>query len=126
VSSLTEQQDPDHHVVQALVYALSDAFDTATDLYQTLKIKERRDYEQSLRSKGYPSSRRIEYVDDRSFGKDEDPALDKAVVTRQFEIGYRTYGERYAVGDGQYYANIQDVSNPDLFELTLIRSLVGS
>jgi hypothetical protein len=114
-------------VVQALVYTLSDAFDAATDLYETLKIKERRDYEQSLRSKGYPSSRRIKYVDDGSFGKDEDPVLDKAAVTRQFEVGYRSYGERFAVGDGQYCANPQDISiNADLFELTLIRSLVGS
>lgn len=87
--------------------ALSDAFDAAKDLYQTLKIKERRDYEQSLRSKGYPSSRRIEFVEDGLFGSDEDLALDKAAVRRQFDIGHRQCGEQFAIGDGKSTITVQ-------------------
>ncbi|KAF2819897.1 hypothetical protein CC86DRAFT_121970 [Ophiobolus disseminans] len=90
--------DP-NNVVQALVYTLLDVFDATRDLYQTLKVKEKRDYELSLRSKGYPSSRRIEYVEDGSLGKDEDLVMDKAAVTRQFEIGYQKIGAEFAVGD---------------------------
>jgi len=88
-----------HNVVEALVYTLYDSCDAARDLYQTLKIKEKRDYEQSLRSKGYPSSRRIEFVDDESFGKDANFALEKVAITQQFEVGYRKYGEQFLVGD---------------------------
>jgi hypothetical protein len=71
------------NIVQALVYTLLDVFDAARDLHQTLKVKEKRDYELSLRSKGYPPSRRIEFVEDESFGKDEDLVMDKAAVTRR-------------------------------------------
>lgn len=96
-ASLSEQNA--HNVVEALVYTLYDSCDAARDLYQTLKIKEKRDYEQSLRSKGYPSSRRIEFVDDESFGKDANFALEKVAITQQFEVGYRKYGEQFLVGD---------------------------
>jgi hypothetical protein len=71
------------NIVQSLVYTLLDVFDAARDLHQTLKVKEKRDYELSLRSKGYPPSRRIEYVEDESLGKDEDLVMDKAAVTRR-------------------------------------------
>jgi hypothetical protein len=91
--------DPSN-VVQALVYTLLDVFDATRDLYQTLQVKEKRDYELSLRSKGYPPLRRIEYVEDESLGKDEDLMMDKAAVTRQFEIGFHRVGAGFAIGDG--------------------------
>jgi hypothetical protein len=89
------------NVVQALVDTLLDVFDATRDLYETLTVKEQRDYEQNLRSKGYPASRRIEYVKDERLGSDEAIVTDKAVVTRQFEIGYQTMGAEFAVGDGK-------------------------
>ncbi|RYN68198.1 hypothetical protein AA0117_g11350 [Alternaria alternata] len=87
------------HVVQALVDTLLDVFDATRDLYETLTVKEQRDYEQNLRSKGYPASRRIEYVKDERLGSDEAIVTDKAVVTRQFDIGYQTIGVEFAEGD---------------------------
>jgi hypothetical protein len=113
------------NIVQALVYTLLDVFDAARDLHQTLKVKEKRDYELSLRSKRYPPSRRIEYVEDESLGKDEDLVMDKAAVTRrkcqysryclrnnyglvtyfpiEFEIGLEKVGRQFAVGDSELY-----------------------
>lgn len=88
------------NVVQALVYTLLGVFDATRDLFQTLKAKEQRDYESSLRSKGYPASRRVEYVEDENLGRDEDLVMDKAAVTRQFEIGFQNIGALFAVGDG--------------------------
>ncbi|CAO2657307.1 Nn.00g034330.m01.CDS01 [Neocucurbitaria sp. VM-36] len=87
------------NIVQALVYTLLDVFDATRDLYQTLEIKEKRDYQEVLRSKGYPTSRKIEYVDDGRLGSDEALIMDKAAVTRQFEIGYQALGTEFAVGD---------------------------
>lgn len=78
-----------------------DVFDATRDLYETLTVKEQRDYEQNLRSKGYPASRRIEYVKDERLGSDEAIVTDKAVVTRQFDIGYQTIGVEFAEGDGK-------------------------
>ncbi|KAF2031244.1 hypothetical protein EK21DRAFT_63603, partial [Setomelanomma holmii] len=90
----------DHsNVVQGLVYRLLDVFDATRDLYQTLKVKEKRDYEISLRTKGYPPSRRIEYIEDEDLGKEEDLAMDRAAVTRQFEIGLQKVGPEFAMGD---------------------------
>jgi hypothetical protein len=88
--------------VQALVYTLLDVFDATRDLHQTLKAKEKRDYESNLREKGYPSSRRIEYVEDDKLGNDADLVMDKAAVTRQFEIGFQKIGAQFAVGDGTH------------------------
>jgi hypothetical protein len=88
--------------MQALVYTLLNVFDATRDLYQTLTIKEQRDYEQNLRAKGYPSSRRIEYVEDDRLGSDGVIAMDRAAVTRQFEIGYQILGTEFAVGDGMW------------------------
>jgi hypothetical protein len=82
------------------VYTLLDVFDATRDLLQTLKVKEKRDYELNLRSKGYPTTRRIEYVEDETLGKDEDLVMDKAAVTRQFEIGFQKAGVQFAIGDG--------------------------
>ncbi|CAN9345715.1 unnamed protein product [Alternaria alternata] len=93
------------HVVQALVDTLLDVFDATRDLYETLTVKEQRDYEQNLRSKGYPASRRIEYVKDERLGSDEAIVTDKAVVTRQFDIGYQTIGVEFAEGDGPTLAS---------------------
>ncbi|KAH7078927.1 hypothetical protein BKA63DRAFT_254500 [Paraphoma chrysanthemicola] len=86
-------------VVQALVFTLLDVFDATRDLYQTLKVKEKRDYELSLRTKGYPPSRRIQYVEDENLGKDEDLMMDRAAVTRQFELGIQRVGPDFAAGD---------------------------
>ncbi|CBX94823.1 hypothetical protein LEMA_P118260.1 [Plenodomus lingam JN3] len=86
-------------LVQALVYKFFDVFDATKDLYQTLTIKEQRDYEETLRSKGYPSSRRIEYVHDEALGSEKGITMDKAAVKRQFEIGYSTLGAEFAIGD---------------------------
>ena len=83
------------------MYTLLDVFDATRDLYQTLTQKEQRDYEQNLRSKGYPVSRRIEYVKDERLGSDESIGIDTAAVTRQFEIGYQALGTEFAIGDGK-------------------------
>jgi len=94
-------QKPDAaNVVHALVYTLLDVFDATRDLYHTLTVKEKRDYEQTLRSKGYPGSRRIEYVKDEELGSDEAIVMDKAAVTRQFELGHERLGTEFAKGDG--------------------------
>ncbi|KAJ4374195.1 hypothetical protein N0V83_002936 [Neocucurbitaria cava] len=91
------------HIVQALVYTLLDVFDATRDLYQTLAVKEKRDYQLNLQAKGYPPSRKIEYVDDGRLGSDEALVMDKAAVTRQFEIGYQALGIDFAIGDGMCY-----------------------
>lgn len=88
------------NVVQSLVYTLLDVFDATRDLYNTLRKKERRDYERSLRSRGYPESRKLEYVDDDEYASDEGIVMDKAAVTRQFDIGFQDIGTPFAVGDG--------------------------
>ncbi|KAF2273641.1 uncharacterized protein EI97DRAFT_383206, partial [Westerdykella ornata] len=85
------------HVVQALVHTLLDVFDATRDLYNTLKNKEKRDLENSLRSRGYPDSRKIEYVDETA--SDEGIVLDKAAVRKQFEIGLSDVGDLFAIGD---------------------------
>ncbi|KAF2271012.1 hypothetical protein CC78DRAFT_8913 [Lojkania enalia] len=87
------------NVVQALVYTLLDVFDATRDLYRTLQNKEKRDYEQALRSKGYSGSRRIELIDDDEAAGDESIVFDKAAVTREFEIGFQDIGAQFAVGD---------------------------
>ncbi|KAI4651244.1 uncharacterized protein J4E78_007935 [Alternaria triticimaculans] len=91
-------EDP-ANVVQSLVNTLLDVFDATRDLYGTLTAKEQRDYEQNLRSKGYPASRRIEYVKDDRLGSDEAIVTDKAVVMRQMDIGCETLGAEFAMGD---------------------------
>ncbi|KAH6518189.1 hypothetical protein HBI81_176050 [Parastagonospora nodorum] len=103
---VTPAVDP-ANVVQALVYTLLGVFDATRDLFQTLKAKEQRDYESSLRSKGYPASRRVEYVEDENLGRDEDLVMDKAAVTRQFEIGFQKIGALFAVGDIQSHVALQ-------------------
>jgi UTP-glucose-1-phosphate uridylyltransferase len=89
-------------VVQALVFTLLDVFDASRDLYQTLKAKEKRDYEQNLRSRGYPKGRKFDYVEDNEADGDGSLVMDKAAVTRQFEIGFQDIGAMFAVGDGMF------------------------
>lgn len=98
------QNPPDDpaNVVQSLVNTLLDVFDATRDLYGTLTAKEQRDYEQNLRSKGYPASRRIEYVKDERLGSDEAIVTDKAVVMRQMDIGCEALGAEFAMGDGMH------------------------
>lgn len=83
------------------MYSLLGIFDATRDLFQTLRVKEKRDYERNLRSKGYPASRSIKYVEDESLGTDEALVMDKAAVTRQFEIGYQALGAEFAKGDSK-------------------------
>jgi len=86
-------------IVQSLVYTLLRVFDETRDLVYTLRKKEQKDYERSLRTKGYPESRRIKHVDDDGSSSDQVIATDKAAVTRQFEVGYRELGSQFAEGD---------------------------
>ncbi|KAF2192795.1 hypothetical protein K469DRAFT_694838 [Zopfia rhizophila CBS 207.26] len=87
------------NVVQALVQTLLDVFEATRDLYKTLRSKEKRDHDKLLRSKGYPDTRRSEYVDEDDAVDDESILLDKAAVTREFEIGFQDLGAQFAVGD---------------------------
>jgi hypothetical protein len=87
------------NVVQSLVHTLLDVFDATRDLYNTLRDKEKRDFEKSLRSRGYTDSRRIDYADDET-ASDEGIVLDKAAVTKQFDIGLNDIGPQFAIGDG--------------------------
>ncbi|KAL6705894.1 hypothetical protein ACN47E_006354 [Coniothyrium glycines] len=95
------------HVVHVLVNTLLDVLDATRDLYQTLTEKERRDYELSLQSKGYPSSRHIEYVGDETLGSDETIVEDKIAVKKQFEIGSQALGNEFAVGDVHAHVALQ-------------------
>jgi hypothetical protein len=65
-----------------------------------LRAKDKRDHEQALRSRGYPSGRKIEYVDEED-SEEESLVMDKAAVTRQFDIGFNELGLQFAVGDGK-------------------------
>lgn len=113
------------YTIQCLVSSLLDVFDATRDLYQTLTIKEKRDYEQSLRSRGYPATRRIEYVRDEALGSDEAIVMDKAAVTRQFEIGKEAVGSDFTNGDSKslYTSNatlqVLSVCSKDLWRLAV-------
>lgn len=99
-SLLQESHIDPVNILQTLVYTLLDVLDATRDLYQTLKVKERREYEQILRAKGYPNSRRIEYVEADGFDGDEAIVVDKAATKRQFEVGNENIGAQFAIGDG--------------------------
>jgi hypothetical protein len=92
------------NVVQALVHTLLDVFDATRDLYNTLKSKERRD-----RARGYIDSRSSSHSDD-DLPSDEGIVLDKAAVTRQFDIALADIGAPFAVGDGMLTAYISTLS----------------
>ncbi len=104
------------------MYNLLDVFDATRDLYSTLQDKEKRDYERSLRSRGYPSTRRIKFVEEDEFGSDEMIVMDKAAVTRQFEIGVQAMGTEFAVGDGM---SIQSRKTAKAVELTHSRPVIS-
>ena len=87
-------------MVQSLVHTLLDVFDATRDLYQTLKSKQRRDYEQNLRSRGY--RRNLEFLDDGPDGEAE-IVMDKAAVMKQLDIGLQDIGPQFAVGDGKKF-----------------------
>lgn len=82
------------------MYILADVFDATKDLYRSLTIKEQKEYEQNLRAKGYPPSRRVEYVREESLGSEDAIMTDKSTVIRQFEKGYHAMGSEFARGDG--------------------------
>lgn len=84
-------------MVQSLTHTLLDVFDAARDLHQTLKSKQKRDYEANLRSRGYRRS--VDYIDDGPDGEEE-IVMDKAAVLRQFDNGLDHVGGQFAVGDG--------------------------
>lgn len=86
--------------MNALVNTLLDVFDATRDLYQTLKSKQKRDYEHNLRSRGYRRS--IDYLDDGPNGEEE-IVMDKAAVLRQFDIGVQEVGTQFAMGDGMVF-----------------------
>ncbi|KAK7182215.1 hypothetical protein PSPO01_11688 [Paraphaeosphaeria sporulosa] len=92
------------NVVQALVNTLLDVFDATRDLYQTLKSKQRRDYEHNLRSRGYRRS--LDHVDDGPDGEEE-IIMDKAAVLRTFDVGLDEVGTQFAVGDVISQAGLQ-------------------
>ena len=99
--ALTMVQNPPvdpANVVQSLVYTLLDVFDATRDLYNTLRDKDRRDCERNSRYRGYRESRK--FVDDDEHASDEGVVMDKAAVTRQFDIGLQDVGASFAVGDG--------------------------
>lgn len=85
------------NVVQSLVFTLVDVLDATRDLYITLRNKEERDRERDFRERGYCDVRSPEYAEDDS---DECIVLDKAALTRQFEIGVDEIGPQFAIGDG--------------------------
>ncbi|KAF2743646.1 hypothetical protein M011DRAFT_480588 [Sporormia fimetaria CBS 119925] len=89
--------DPPTNVIQSLVHSLLDVFDAARDLVHTLHNKSRRDLETSLRSNGYPASRKIEYVDEGA--GEESIVLHRAAVKKQFDVGFYDVGAQFAVGD---------------------------
>jgi hypothetical protein len=88
------------NVVQSLVYTLLDVLDATRDLHQTLLAKKKRDYEQSLRSRGYPSGRGLDYADEEDHRGDTSLMIDKTAVKKEFEHGLREVGPQFAIGDG--------------------------
>lgn len=87
-------------MLQSIVYKLLDVFDATRDLYQTLSNKDKRDHELQLRSKGYPSSRKLEFIDDTEINGNRAILTDKLALLRRFEDGLRDMGSEFAIGDG--------------------------
>ncbi|KZM19657.1 uncharacterized protein EKO05_0004354 [Ascochyta rabiei] len=94
-------------VLQGLVYTLLDVFDATRDLYTTLTTKDKREYEIQLRSKGYPTSRKLEFVDDSAANGNRAILTDKLALLRRFEDGLRDCGPEFAVGDALSHVSIQ-------------------
>jgi hypothetical protein len=94
-------------VLQDIVYTLLEVFDATRDLYQTLTNKDKRDLEQKLRSNGYPSSRKLEIIDDAEVNGTRAILTDKLALLRLYEDGLRDAGPTFAVGDGMFSTRIQ-------------------
>lgn len=84
------------------MYTLLEVFDATRDLYQTLINKDKRDLEQKLRSNGYPSSRKLEFIDDAEVNGNRAILTDKLALLRRYEDGLRDVGSEFAVGDGTF------------------------
>lgn len=87
------------------MYTLLDVFDATRDLHETLTTKEKRDYELQLRSKGYPSSRKLEFIDDNAANGNRAILTDKLALLRRYEDGLRDVGSDFAVGDGKPHSH---------------------
>ncbi|KAJ4984138.1 hypothetical protein SVAN01_10370 [Stagonosporopsis vannaccii] len=94
-------------VLQGIVYKLLDVFDATRDLYQTLSNKDKRDYELQLRSKGYPSSRKLEFVDGTEVNGNRAILTDKLALLRRYEDGLRDVGSEFAIGDALSHISLQ-------------------
>lgn len=94
------------------MYTLLEVFDATRDLYQTLTNKDKRDLEQKLRSNGYPSSRKLEIIDDAEVNGTRAILTDKLALLRQYEDGLRDAGPTFAVGDGTFLMRVQEWKRP--------------
>ncbi|KAF1934052.1 uncharacterized protein M421DRAFT_111689 [Didymella exigua CBS 183.55] len=94
-------------VLQGVVFTLLEVFDAARDLYQTLTNKEKKDLEKKLRSKGYPSSRKLEVIDDTEVDGNRAILTDKLALLRRYEDGLRDVGPAFAVGDALSHVSLQ-------------------
>ena len=106
--------DESTDVLQSLVYTLLDIFDATRDLYQTLTNKDKRDHEYQLRSKGYPSSRKLDFIDDIEVNSNRAILTDKLALLRRYEDGLREVGSGFAVGDGKFPHAIHSRAQADL------------
>ncbi|KAJ8105272.1 hypothetical protein OPT61_g10281 [Boeremia exigua] len=101
------RSDEPTDVLQGIVYTLLDVFDATRDLYQTLSNKDKRDHELQLRSRGYPSSRKLEFVDDAEVIGNRAILTDKLALLRRYEDGLRDFGSKFAVGDALSHVSLQ-------------------
>ncbi|KAH6620065.1 hypothetical protein C7974DRAFT_415300 [Boeremia exigua] len=99
--------DDSKDVLQGVVYTLLDVFDATRDLYQTLTNKDKRDHELKLRSKGYPVSRKLEFIDDAEINGNRAILTDKLALLRKYEDGLRDFGSDFAVGDALSHVSLQ-------------------
>lgn len=88
-------------ILQGLVYTLLEVFDATKDLYQTLTNKDKRDFELQLRSKGYPVTRKLEFIEDNEVNGTRAILTDKLALLRRYEDGLRDVGSEFAIGDGE-------------------------
>lgn len=96
------------------MYKLLDVFDATRDLYQTLSNKDKRDYELQLRSKGYPTSRKLDFVDDTGINGNRAILTDKLALLRRYEDGLRDVGSEFAIGDGESSYAVHAITSADL------------
>lgn len=101
------RDDESTDILQGIVYKLLDVFDATRDLHQTLSDKDQRDYELQLRSKGYPSARKLEFVDDSKVNGNRAILTDKLALLRRYEDGLRDLGSEFAIGDALSHVSLQ-------------------